>query len=94
MLRSVLTILFVVALSVGIAHMRDAQGERVGAVADQRIAWVRTVDGWEPSSVLTIGPPPPGPPAVHPVLVATLQIGLSVFALLALPPAVQTTRKC
>ncbi len=93
LLRPVVTILSVLVLSFGLAQLRDAQGDRVGTATEQRISWVRTVDGWEPSSVLTISPPPPGPPAVHPALVAILLIGLSLFALLALPPAVQSTRK-
>ncbi len=83
MLRACFTIAAVAVISAGLAHLRDAQGDG-GADAD-RIAWVRTVDGWEPSSVLSLGPAPPGPPALHPGLVATLQLGVSLFALLALP---------
>ena len=95
MLRACLSIVAVAALSACLAQLRDAQGERAGAENARKIAWVRTVDGWEPSSVLTLGPPPQGPPALHPGLVATLQLGISLFALLALPAAKKVARpKC
>ena len=91
LLRACLTVLLVAALSFGITILRDAQGE--GSAPLKKISWVRTVDGWEPISVLNLAPPPQGPPALHPVLVATLQVGLSVFGLLALPTASPATRK-
>lgn len=91
MLRACLTVILVGAISFGITTLRDAQGEADRAA--KKLAWVRTVDGWEPSAVLTVAPPPQGPPSLHPVLVATLQIGLSVFGLLSLPTTNPTIRK-
>lgn len=93
MLRSCLTIVAVAVLSACLAHLRDAQGEGSDNGEIQKIAWVRTVDGWEPSSVLTLGPPPAGPPTLHPGLVAALQLGISLFALLALPAAAEVSRR-
>ena len=93
LLRACLTIVAVALLSAGLAHLRDAQGDAGSSDETRKIAWVRTVDGWEPSSVLTLGPPPAGPPALHPTLVATLQLGLSLFALLALPASTQVSRR-
>ena len=93
MLRACFTIVVVAVLSACLTHLRDVQGQKPQPAEATQIAWVRTVDGWEPSSVLTLGPKPAGPPAVHPSLVACLQLGVSLFALLALPPAQQVQRK-
>jgi hypothetical protein len=90
--RACLTIVAVGVLSASLAQLRDAQGEGAATGNTRKIAWVRTVDGWEPSSVLTLGPPPSGPPALHPGLVATLQLGLSLLALMALPAAAKFSR--
>ena len=76
-----------------LAHLRDAQGQRSTPADATQIAWVRTVDGWEPSLVLHLGPRPQGAPPLHPVLVASLQLGVSLFALLALPTANLAVRK-
>jgi len=92
-LRACLTIVVVAALSASLAHLRDAQGQRSKSADATQIAWVRTVDGWEPSSVLSLGPRPQGPPALHPGLVASLQLGVSFFALLALPTTNLALRK-
>ncbi|MEM8947112.1 MAG: hypothetical protein AAGD11_18205 [Planctomycetota bacterium] len=92
MLRASLKIVAVAALCATIVHLRDAQGDGTSP-ASRQVDWVRTVDGWEPISVLTIGPPPPGPPTLHPAVVATLQLGVSVFALLALPTVRHAGRK-
>ena len=89
-LRACLIVLAVAVLSAWMVQLRDAQGD--GTAQTRKIAWVRTVDGWEPSSVLTLGPPPAGPPVLHPGLVATLQLGVSLFALIALPAATKIAR--
>ncbi len=82
-------------MSACLAHLRDAQGQRSASAADAtKIAWVRTIDGWEPSSTLYLRPRrPQGPPALHPGLVASLQVGVSLFALLALPAKNLASRK-
>ena len=93
LLRACLKILAVVTVCAVIVHFRDALGEANNAAPAEQVEWIRTVDGWEPISVLTLGPPPQGPPTLHPALVATLQLGVSVFALLALPSAGRAARK-
>ena len=93
MLRACITIAAVALLSMCLAHFRDAQAQRTTSTDAAQIAWVRTVDGWEPSSVLTLGPRPQGTPPLHPVLVAALLLGTSLFALLALPTANLAERK-
>lgn len=93
MFRACFTIVAVAVLSAGLAQLRDAQGQRSTTDRGGRIAWVRTIDGWEPSIVLQLGPRPQGPPPLHPVLVASLQLGVSLFALLALPTANLAARK-
>lgn len=93
MLRACFIVVAVAVLSASVAHLRDAQGEGTQANNRPPIRWVRTVDGWEPASVLTPSAPPPGPPTLHPVVVATLQVGVSVFALLALPTSTALARK-
>jgi len=93
LLRACLTIVAVALLSACLVHLRDAQGQRPMSVEATKIAWVRTVDGWEPSSVLQLKSRPPGPPSLHPGLVASLQLGVSLFALIALPSAKRSARK-
>ncbi len=93
LLRACLTIVAVAVISACLVHMRDAQGQRAASADATRIAWVRTIDGWEPSSVLQRRPRPLGPPSLHPGLVASLQLGVSLFALIALPTAKRTPRK-
>lgn len=94
MLRACTTIAAVAVISAALLHLRDAQGQIASGPpsSSQRLAWVRTVDGWEPSRVLERLPQPAGPPAVDPKLIALLQLGLSVFALLALPSKTQLVR--
>lgn len=93
MLRACITIVAVALLSASFAHLRDAQGQRFASATTDQVMWVRTIDGWEPSTALTISPLPPGPPKLDPLLVALLQVGLSMFALLALPTATRVARK-
>ena len=47
--------------------------------------WVRTADGWEPSGVLRVESRPATKDPLHPLLVASFQLGASLFALLAFP---------
>ncbi len=93
MLRACLTIAAVAFLSACLVHLRDAQGQRPTSTDATQVAWVRTVDGWEPSSVLQLQSRPQGPPLLHPGLVASLQLGVSLFALIALPTASRAVRK-
>jgi len=83
LLRVCLTIVAVAVLSAGLAYLRDAQGQRSEIAQPQHTAWIRTVDGWEPSTVLQVKLRPAAAPPLHPALVASLQLGLSFFALLA-----------
>jgi hypothetical protein len=82
MLRSLLIVLTVAAIAGVISHFESARAER--QLAAQPLAWIRTADGWEHSSVLTAASASP-PPALHPFLVASFQAGASLFALLAFP---------
>ena len=91
MFRAASKIFAVVATSILVVHFRDSLGDP--SLSSSQIDWVRTVDGWEPISVLTLGPPPAAPPTLHPLAVAALQLGVSVFALLALPTTKQALRK-
>lgn len=93
LLRACITIVAVALLSASFAHLRDAQGQRFASATTDKVMWVRTIDGWEPSTALTISPLPPDPPKLDPLLVALLQVGLSMFALLALPTATRVARK-
>jgi len=93
LIRALFTIAAIALISAGIAHLRDSTVHQSAFAESQELTWVRTVDGWEPSSVLTAGPPPEGAPSVHPALIATLQLGLSLFALLALPTTNLAVRK-
>ena len=45
------------------------------------VDWVRTIDGWERPRVWQLSPAVP--PAVHPLVVASGQLLLSLFALVA-----------
>lgn len=82
MLRSLLIIATVAVIAAAINHFESAQAQRQPQVSP--IAWVRTADGWESSAVLS-ATSASTPPALHPVLVATFQVGVSLFALLAFP---------
>jgi hypothetical protein len=80
--RSLLTILTVAAISGWIAR-----GERAASIA-QASDWVRTADGWEVR--LVVEPHEPStPPPVHPAVIAGLQLGASLFFLIAFPARVR-----
>ena len=79
MLRFLLTLGAVATLSYAAIHLEHAQAER-NPLPD----WVRTVDGWEPASVLSTEVAP-ALPSLHPFVVAGFQLGASVFVLLAFP---------
>jgi hypothetical protein len=79
-LRSLFIIAVVAAIATGLSRLEHAHSQ----ISTISPAWVRTVDGWEPSSVLTTPSPAPSP-VVHPALVAGFQLGASVFVLLAFP---------
>ena len=85
LLRSLLVIAVVAVLSGYLSHLESAQAERHAHRDSHGAAWVRTVDGWEPSSVLTADSLSEGSPTLHPLLVAGFQLGASVFVLLAFP---------
>jgi hypothetical protein len=80
--RSLLIIVSVAGIAAIISHLESAQAERQPQV--QQTAWVRTVDGWEPSAVLT-AQSVSAPPSLHPFLVAGFELGASLFALVAFP---------
>jgi hypothetical protein len=72
-------ILIVAALSSCIASTEGAAGH-----AGSRTDWVRTADGWESRTALAV--PAKSPRVeIHPALVAALQLGLSLMALVAFP---------
>jgi len=82
LIRCLIRVIAVVAISSCIAHVEPARGERPAA-SD----WVRTTDGWEPSIVLALRQQTAGAPGLHPVLVASFQLIASLLFLLAYPPA-------
>ncbi len=86
MRRLFITVLTVACLCLCINFLESAQGERSPA-----LDWVRTTDGWERSGVVASQQPMDTSLAVHPALVATLQLGMSLFFLLAFPPNVGRT---
>jgi len=83
--RLLITVLAVAGLCWCINSLENVQGERSPAPD-----WVRTVDGWERESVVTYQPPASTFFAfeMHPALVASFQLGMSLFFLLAFPPNV------
>ncbi|MBA3483674.1 MAG: hypothetical protein H0T51_17840 [Pirellulales bacterium] len=82
MKRSLLTILTVAAISGWISR-----GERAASVAEAS-DWVRTADGWEVRQM--VEPYEPSvPPPVHPAVIAGLQLGASLFFLVAFPARVR-----
>lgn len=81
--RSLSIIALVAAISGVLSHWENAEAVRDPHPATS--AWVRTVDGWEPSTVLTASPFAHSAPALHPALVASFQLAASVFFLLAFP---------
>jgi hypothetical protein len=78
--RSLVVISAVALLGGMISQLKPAQADR-----QVELAWVRTSDGWEPGSVLTSQHTASVSPTLHPGLVAGLQLGASVFVLLAFP---------
>ncbi len=81
MLRFLFTVTLVAALCRCIAGIDEQTAGSVYGSTQAGADWVRTVDGWERSTVLST-PAPSRPGGLHPVLVATLQAGVSVMALL------------
>lgn len=84
MRRSLFTIATVAAISSWISWGEHA----VGRPGDD---WVRTADGWQSRRVLAAEPFAP-PPVVHPAVVAGLQLGMSLFCLIAFPSRVTAVR--
>ena len=82
MKRSLFTILTVAAISGWISR-----GERAASIAEAS-DWVRTADGWEVRAVIEPYEPS-APPPVHPAVVAGLQLGASLFFLVAFPARVR-----
>jgi hypothetical protein len=82
MQRSLLTILIVAAISGWISAGERAVGRSAGS------DWVRTSDGWEPRFAIE-SQDEWVPPAVHPGVVAALQLGVSLLFLLAYPSRVR-----
>jgi hypothetical protein len=80
-LRALFIIGTVAAVAAGLNRLEHVHSQ----ISTVSPAWVRTVDGWEPSSVLRTMPAVEYSPAVHPALVASFQLGASVFVLLAFP---------
>lgn len=85
MYRSLVTIVAVAAISCFLVKLQHAQG--------QLPDWVRTADGWEPSGVLLVESRPLETPELHPLLVASFQLGASVFVLLAFPGSKPTAQR-
>ncbi len=83
MKRLFITVLAMAGLCLCINSLENVQGERSPAPD-----WVRTVDGWERGSVVTYQPPAGMSFTMHPALVASFQLGMSLFFLLAFPPNV------
>ena len=84
MRRSLFTIAMVAAISGWISWGEHA----VGRPGDD---WVRTADGWQSRRVLEAEPSAP-PTEVHPAVVAGLQLGMSLFCLIAFPSRVAAVR--
>lgn len=53
--------------------------------------WRRTSDGWQRQNAWTV--PPPRSPRLHPTILGTLQVLVSVGALIALPHGRRTARR-
>ena len=82
MKRSLLSFLIVAALSGWISS-----GERAAGLATAANDWVRTADGWE--SRQAVEPAETSSRlAVHPAVVAGIQLGASLFFLVAFPARV------
>lgn len=86
--RSLLTISAVAVISCCLASFEQAQGRRPVSTD-----WVRTVDGWESSTVLRLESRTPSAPTLHPALVAGFQLAVSLFALMAFPSQVRSSKQ-
>jgi hypothetical protein len=84
--RNVLVILVVAAISGWINGNEHAVSDVYAT------EWVRTIDGWE-SRVMVESYDPPSPPAVHPFVIAGLQLLASLFFLAAFPARVSVVRQ-
>jgi hypothetical protein len=84
--RNVLVILVVAAIS---GWINGSEHARSDVYATQ---WVRTVDGWESRAVVEPYDPP-RPPAIHPFVIAGLQLLASLFFLAAFPARVSVVRQ-
>ncbi|HEX6961794.1 MAG TPA: hypothetical protein VF175_08010 [Lacipirellula sp.] len=82
MIRSLLTILIVAAISGWISYGNGSVGDAAYATD-----WVRTADGWESRQALEPFEHST-PPAVHPAVIAGLQLLASAFFLAAFPARV------
>ena len=82
MRRSLLTILIVAAIAGWISAGERAVGRPAGS------DWVRTNDGWE-SRLVVETREESAPPAIHPGVIAALQLGVSLLFLLAFPSRVR-----
>lgn len=82
MFRRLLVILIVAAVSGWISAGERAVGKPASS------DWVRTSDGWE-SRIVVEARDESAPLAVHPGVVAALQLGVSVLFLLAFPAHVR-----
>lgn len=82
MLRSLATIMIVAAISGWISAGERAVGRSTAG------DWIRTSDGWESRVVVQPHQPFVLPP-LHPGVVAGLQLGVSLFFLLAFPSRVR-----
>lgn len=92
LLRGIITVVAVAALGAMISKFELARGER-SQPAPTPTRWVRTVDGWEPAEALRLAPNQSPTPALHPALVASLQAGISLFALMAFSDRAKDIRK-
>ena len=79
MRRSLLIIIIVALLSALISR-----AERVSGAQASQNDWIRTTTGWERRAGLTAERSQPQL-GVHPALLATFQLGASLFVLLAFP---------
>jgi hypothetical protein len=79
--RSLLIIAAVAVISTVLSQLENAHSQQMPTASP---AWVRTIDGWEPSSVLTTDSNS-STPSLHPFVVAGFQLGASVFVLIAFP---------
>lgn len=81
MLRGIGILLFVVTVSGVLARFESTSAQPVTPVE-----WVRTVDGWEPTGVLS-APDQSSGAVLHPLLVGGFQLAASVMALVAFSQA-------